>query len=91
MITCVHSWADRKTWGGGCRETGGGGTVEGSHICRGAFGLQGLHSRPYGSKAEAVLLHSPRSLGGGGIGLSLKQHMILLTFQDSSQLFHFHL
>lgn len=26
-VVCVHSWADRKTWGGGCRETGGGGTV----------------------------------------------------------------
>lgn len=33
-VVCVHSWADRKAWGGGCRETGGSGTVEGSHVCR---------------------------------------------------------
>lgn len=39
MIICVYFWVDRKIWGGGCREIGGGGTVEGFYICRGVFGF----------------------------------------------------
>lgn len=75
LITCVHGRTDREARGGDCREAGGGGSIEGPHVRGGALGLQGLHAWSYGSQAEAILLNSPWSLGGGGIRLSLQSNM----------------